>query len=241
MGVIAMDTATNALAVGVGTRDGQLLSGVVQRVPRGHSRLLQPSVQFALASAGLKMADVERIVTGVGPGSYTGVRMAVATAKAMGHALDVPVVAVPTVDAMARAAVLAEAAEVLPTRILVMLNARRGCAFGACYEHVEGGRFVQISEIQVLPIVEWMHSLGDDGRALIVRDWAGDSALASRAARSLTWGSLAGLMPQALLELGNRPEYAAYVGDDLHALAPVYALAVEAEAKWQAASEGGST
>ncbi|EJY54863.1 peptidase M22 glycoprotease [Alicyclobacillus hesperidum URH17-3-68] len=241
MGVIAMDTATDTLAVGAGTSDGRLLSGVIQRVPRGHSRLLQPSVQFALASAGLAMTDVERIVTGVGPGSYTGVRMAVATAKAMGHALRVPVVAVPTLDAMARAAVLAEAANGLPHRIVVMLNARRGRAFGACYTRAVDERFVRDCDIQVLPIASWLQVVGDGEDALIVHDLPRDWPMPTHVARSLTWGALSGLMPQALLELGKCPEYAVYTGDGLHALAPVYALLVEAEAKWQAASEGGST
>ncbi|WP_169794093.1 tRNA (adenosine(37)-N6)-threonylcarbamoyltransferase complex dimerization subunit type 1 TsaB [Alicyclobacillus acidiphilus] len=171
---MAMDTATDTLGVGVGSSDGMLASGVVQRVPRGHSRLLQPSIAFAMESSGTGMQDLERIGIGVGPGSYTGVRMAVATGKAMAQALSVAVVPIPTVDAIAECAYLAMGEAQLGSRILVMLNARRSRAYGALYEigrgqggegssgaggSGEAGPPRRLEEIAVRRVDDWLRQL----------------------------------------------------------------------------------
>ncbi|WDL95461.1 tRNA (adenosine(37)-N6)-threonylcarbamoyltransferase complex dimerization subunit type 1 TsaB [Alicyclobacillus sp. ALC3] len=132
MAVLAMDTATDALAVAVGSR-GDSLASACLRVPRGHSRLLQPTVAQLLTAAGIAPADLTGICVGVGPGSYTGVRMAVSTAKAMATALGVPLYTVSTLVAIANAAVVAEQGRVA---VLPLLYARRERAFGAVYTQV---------------------------------------------------------------------------------------------------------
>ncbi len=130
-----MDTATDALAVAVGSRGDSLASACI-RVPRGHSRLLQPTVAKLLTAAGIDPADLSGICVGVGPGSYTGIRMAVSTAKAMATALGVPLYTVSTLAAIADAAAVAEQG---PVAVLPLLYARRERAFGAVYTWSEAG------------------------------------------------------------------------------------------------------
>jgi tRNA threonylcarbamoyl adenosine modification protein YeaZ len=72
--------------------------------PFGHAEHLMPLVQAALVQAGHTVSDLEAVVVGIGPGPFTGLRVGMATAAALGDALDVPVHGVPSHDAMARRA-----------------------------------------------------------------------------------------------------------------------------------------
>jgi tRNA threonylcarbamoyl adenosine modification protein YeaZ len=102
--VLALDTATPTLVVGVARwADGQEIEVLAERaVPSGnrHAELLTPAVREVLADAGLAMAGLDAIVTGLGPGPYTGLRVGVVSAAALGDARGLPVVGVCTHDAI---------------------------------------------------------------------------------------------------------------------------------------------
>ncbi len=70
----------------------------------GHAEYLMPLVAEALAEAGRTMPDLEAVAVGIGPGPFTGLRVGMATAAALGDARDIPVHGVPSHDATARAA-----------------------------------------------------------------------------------------------------------------------------------------
>jgi tRNA threonylcarbamoyl adenosine modification protein YeaZ len=102
--VLALDTATPTLVVGVARwAAGQDIEVLAERaVPSGnrHAELLTPAVREVLADAGLAMAGLDAIVTGLGPGPYTGLRVGVVTAAALGDARGLPVIGVCTHDAI---------------------------------------------------------------------------------------------------------------------------------------------
>jgi tRNA threonylcarbamoyladenosine biosynthesis protein TsaB len=101
--VLAIDTATPAVTAGLVRRTGSRLETLAERVSfdaRGHAERLTPNVVDALAEAGLTFADVEAVVVGCGPGPFTGLRVGMATAAAYGHALDIPVYGVCSLDAI---------------------------------------------------------------------------------------------------------------------------------------------
>jgi tRNA threonylcarbamoyl adenosine modification protein YeaZ len=100
--VLAIDTATPAVTAGL-VRRGPGVDVLSERVtldPRAHAEQLTPNVLGALADAGLAMADIGAVVVGCGPGPFTGLRVGMATAAAYGHALDVPVHGVCSLDAI---------------------------------------------------------------------------------------------------------------------------------------------
>jgi tRNA threonylcarbamoyl adenosine modification protein YeaZ len=97
--VLAIDTATPAVTAGI-VADGDLLAERVNVDARAHAERLTPNVLGALADAGLRMADLHAVVVGCGPGPFTGLRVGMATAAAYGHALDVPVYGVCSLDAI---------------------------------------------------------------------------------------------------------------------------------------------
>lgn len=134
--VLAVDTATPAVTAGVVAVAGARLDVLAERVTvdaKAHGELLTPHILAALDAAGHRLADVDAIVCGAGPGPFTGLRAGMATAAALGHALDVPVHPVCTLDAIAVAAT--EAGTGL---LLVATDARRKELYWATYD--EDGR-----------------------------------------------------------------------------------------------------
>ncbi|GBD49168.1 tRNA (adenosine(37)-N6)-threonylcarbamoyltransferase complex dimerization subunit type 1 TsaB [Methylopila sp. Yamaguchi] len=102
MRVLAIDTALGAASVAVVETDDDAAPAHVVSVAmaRGHAEALMPQVRDALAAAG-GLSTVERIVVTVGPGSFTGLRVGLAAARALALARGVPIVGVTTLAALA--------------------------------------------------------------------------------------------------------------------------------------------
>ncbi|KAA8965284.1 tRNA (adenosine(37)-N6)-threonylcarbamoyltransferase complex dimerization subunit type 1 TsaB [Mycobacterium sp.] len=99
--VLTIDTATAAVTAGV-VADGAVLAERVTLDARAHAERLTPNVVAALADAALTTADLDAVVVGCGPGPFTGLRVGMASAAAYGHALDLPVYGVCSLDAIGR-------------------------------------------------------------------------------------------------------------------------------------------
>jgi tRNA threonylcarbamoyladenosine biosynthesis protein TsaB len=110
---LAFDTATDVATVAL-VRDGDVLGERASRAVR-----VLEDVEQILGEAGLRSADVEGLVVGTGPGSYTGLRMGLITARTLAFSLGVPVAGVSTLDALAAG---------LPGALPV-IDARRGEIF----------------------------------------------------------------------------------------------------------------
>lgn len=100
--VLALDTATPAVTAGLVRRNESehLLAQRVTVDPRAHAETLTPNILAALVHSGHTMADVDAVVVGCGPGPFTGLRVGMATAAALGHALGRPVYGVCSLDAI---------------------------------------------------------------------------------------------------------------------------------------------
>ncbi len=122
-----LDTSTD-VRVGVAVADRPAARGVLTD-RRAHAEQLMPLVTRALADAGLGLADVDRLVVGVGPGPFTGLRVGVVTATTLGLALGRPVTGVCSLDALARQWADAGA----PARFAVVSDARRREVYWAVY------------------------------------------------------------------------------------------------------------
>ena len=96
---LAIDTATPTLVVGVADGDRVVAEAGVASGTR-HAELLTPTVSEVLAQAGVALRDVGRLVVGLGPGPYTGLRVGIVTAAALGDVVGVPVHGVCSLDAV---------------------------------------------------------------------------------------------------------------------------------------------
>jgi tRNA threonylcarbamoyladenosine biosynthesis protein TsaB len=139
--ILALDTATPATVVGVAQPDGTLLArrrhDPAPGERPGHTQQLLPLAHAALTEAGAQWHDVTRIGAGVGPGTFTGIRIGVATARALAQGLAAATVPIGTLAALALGAGAAvgatPAADAPGANVLAILDARRGEAFVAAY------------------------------------------------------------------------------------------------------------
>ncbi|CQD06235.1 peptidase M22, glycoprotease [Mycolicibacterium conceptionense] len=104
MNILTIDTATPAVSAGVVRRgEGGAAQTLAERVTvdaRAHAEQLTPNVLGAVSDAGITVGDLDAVVVGCGPGPFTGLRVGMASAAAFGHALDVPVHGVCSLDAI---------------------------------------------------------------------------------------------------------------------------------------------
>lgn len=135
MTILGLDTATAACSVCVLRRDGETFErspGPERLLDRpAHSRELMPAVAAAMAEAEVDWSDLDAIAVGVGPGAFTGLRIGVATARALGQASGVALRPVSSLAALAEG--IREGAPE-PVLALPLIDARRGELFGALYE-----------------------------------------------------------------------------------------------------------
>ncbi|QPC86508.1 tRNA (adenosine(37)-N6)-threonylcarbamoyltransferase complex dimerization subunit type 1 TsaB [Mesorhizobium sp. NBSH29] len=120
--LLAIDTAANLCSVCLYDTEAEgVQAEIVNDIGTGHAERLVSDIEDLLAQAGLDYAALDRIAVSVGPGSFTGVRVGVATARGLSLALKIPAIGITTIDALAT-----EARQAFPERpVLVAIDARR--------------------------------------------------------------------------------------------------------------------
>ena len=137
--VLGFDTATSATAVALRMGDGR--STEARDDPPtgahpGHATRLLEMARELLDGAGVAWRDVDRVAVGVGPGTFTGLRVGVATARGLAQSLSAELVGVSSLRALALGALVPEVEQA----VLAVIDARRGEVFTAAYEIGETGR-----------------------------------------------------------------------------------------------------
>jgi tRNA threonylcarbamoyladenosine biosynthesis protein TsaB len=142
--LLAFDTSTPAVTVALHDGNQVLISHTVVDARR-HGELLAPGIARVLADARRSASDLTGIAVGVGPGPFTGLRIGLMTARAMGDALNVPVTGVCTLDVIA-AAVVSE------QPFLVATDARRREVYWATYDvsgtRIDGPRVERPADVE---------------------------------------------------------------------------------------------
>ena len=133
MRILALDTALPAVCACVlDTATPEPLASETIVMERGHAEALLPLVERVMAKVEGGFASLDRIAVTVGPGSFTGIRVAISAARSFGVALDIPVVGVSTLAAFAAPLVLEpwapakKPASPLPPVIVPAIDARHG-------------------------------------------------------------------------------------------------------------------
>jgi tRNA threonylcarbamoyladenosine biosynthesis protein TsaB len=128
MKLLALDSATELCSAAVWI-DGEVRTRAAV-APREHGRLLLPMIQELLAESGLKLAGLDAIAFGRGPGAFTGLRLAAAVAQGLGFASGRPLIGISDLRALAAQALCGATA----TRVLVCQDARMEEVYWACFE-----------------------------------------------------------------------------------------------------------
>lgn len=207
---LALDTANDRLAVAL-AGDGRTIARS-EAITRGHAERLFPLVDELLAAADAEIDQVTRIAVNVGPGSFTGIRIAVAAARGLGLALGIPVVGIDALRLIA--ASLGEPAQ---GPILSAIDARRGEIYAALYGpkgDVLEAPFVADAENVLARIGDQAAILAGSGAAIL----AHQAAISGR--RVPPVDAMTATDPLALARLGSLADPALALPRPLYLRAP---------------------
>jgi tRNA threonylcarbamoyladenosine biosynthesis protein TsaB len=139
--VLGIESATAQVGCAIGGHEGVLASAHSSRAKR-HAEILTPQIDFVRRQARIELREISVVAVDLGPGLFTGLRVGIASAMAIAHALSVPMIGVASLDLLA-----------FPVRftnklIVAAIDARRGELFHAFYRPVPGG-VQRVSEYEV--------------------------------------------------------------------------------------------
>jgi len=164
MKLLAIDTSTDYLSVAV--MDGaKAIARVHRMVPRSHSSLLMPTIDAMLRKAKLKLKDIDGFCVSIGPGSFTGLRIGVATVKGLAFCTKKPIVTVPTLDVIAANAVTSRGI------VCVVLDARKNKVY-ACIYRTDGTKARKVSAILLTGADTLLEKLKGYDTVSLVGDYA---------------------------------------------------------------------
>lgn len=130
--ILGLETATSQVGAALGGQEGVLASVHVAK-GRRHAEILTPAIEFICRQARVELAEVRAVAVDVGPGLFTGLRVGVASGKAIAQALRVPMVGLSSLD------LLAFSVRYTDRLIVPMIDARKGEVYTASYRQVPGG------------------------------------------------------------------------------------------------------
>jgi len=227
--VLAIETSTRLGAVAL-LNNNELIAEARFRLQTGHSARLMSSIDMILGNSGHSLSDVSAIAVSIGPGSFTGLRVGLGTAKGLSFASGIPIWPVSTLEALA----FPFAYSAMP--VCPVVEARKNEVYAALYQP-EDGEFRTIMEECAMPPDELAASLA--GPVLLL----GDGAAKYRGIFEARIGNNAHFAPNALsvpsavwvgaIALRRYAESPASPAPDAATLAPGYIKASEAEARWK--------
>lgn len=157
---LAFDTSTACLALAVMEND-KVLHTIKAAGERNHAVHLLPLVQKGLAEAGVAPSEVSGIAVGVGPGSYTGTRIAVTAAKTLAWTWNIPVTGVSSLQAFAWSGTLTAADSGSGAKwIIPFMDARRGQAYTALFQATGAAMPMRRKEDAIRLMDPWVEEIG---------------------------------------------------------------------------------
>ena len=130
MKILALDTSGAVCSVAV-AEDGKILKQISSVSEKEHSQILMPNIKNLLESLNLKLDDIDLLSCSRGPGSFTGIRVEMATVKAISDAKNIPIAGVDTLKALAYSVIIKKGKK--ECKILSMIDARNENVYFAVY------------------------------------------------------------------------------------------------------------
>ena len=132
--LLIIDTALEEAIVAL-SKDGEIIGELTNKETHSHASFIQAAIEKLLQGQQMKISELDAIAVTLGPGSYTGLRVGLASAKGIAYTLQKPLIGLSTLSALATAAIqLSSTSIVPPHQIFCMIDARRMEVFGAVYD-----------------------------------------------------------------------------------------------------------
>lgn len=224
MNILAIDTSTNVMGVAL-YKQSELCGELVTDLPKNHSVRLMPSISYLMEEVEMKPNQLNKIVVAKGPGSYTGVRIGLSTAKSLAWSLDIPIVGVSSLE------VLAYQGRDTSQYICPFYDARRKAIFTGLYKW-ENNQMIKVLPDQHVLLEDWLTKLNEMNKDVI---FLSPDINMHRELIQDTLG-VKGNIPLQPYHI-PKPSDLALAGmsrepDHVHTLAPQYLRLAEAEANW---------
>ena len=212
MKVLAFDTSSKALSLAI-LEDKQVLAETTINIKKNHSITLMPAIDFLMASLDWTPKDLDRIVVAEGPGSYTGLRIAVATAKTLAHTLNIELIGM--------SSLLSLVPRQQEGLLVPLMDARRNNVYAGFYENAK-----PVMPEAHLSFAEVLEKVTDAEQVTFVGEVG---AFVEQIQEQLPQASYQETLPNAAnLALWAWDKKA----DSLHDFVPNYLKRVEAEENW---------
>ena len=151
--ILAFDTSNQPLSVGIIDGDTILTEQLIN-IKRNHSIQLMPAIEEALKQANSKLEEIDRIAVGSGPGSYTGLRIAVTVAKSLAWTKKIELVGISSLKVIAANHVAASDHYIVP-----IIDARRENIYTGLYKRKADGELIEVSEDRHIASAEYATQL----------------------------------------------------------------------------------
>ncbi|KPB03459.1 tRNA (adenosine(37)-N6)-threonylcarbamoyltransferase complex dimerization subunit type 1 TsaB [Bacillus sp. CHD6a] len=227
--VLAIDTSTYVLGVAI-VDEKKVIGELVTNVKKNHSLRAMPAVEKLMQDCDVAPSDLERIVVGKGPGSYTGVRIGVTLAKTLAWSLNIPLVGVSSLE------LVAANGRYFDGSICALQDARRGQVYTGLYRYKDGELMTEVEDVNIL-MTDWLQGLKDRQEPVL---FIGNDVHLHKETIIEYLGELAHFAQVS--EHNPRPSELAFLGlkreaEDAHSFVPNYTRLAEAEAKWLESKE----
>ena len=168
--ILAIETATDVCGAAL-VHEQRVVSQRSLIDKNIHSEKLLPAIDEVLRLASVSLYNIDAIAVSIGPGSFTGLRIGLSTAKGLAVALDRPLIAVPTLDALVQEYVRSETVTASDT-VCALIDAKRDEAFYAFYT-IDAGSFRKRSEYQIASASSILGAAGHNDHVVFIGDGAG--------------------------------------------------------------------
>jgi tRNA threonylcarbamoyladenosine biosynthesis protein TsaB len=145
--MLAIETSTPMGSIAIGSADGIRAEAMIGERTR-HAEALLPTIDFLLERSGFARADIDAVAVGSGPGSFTGVRIAAAAAKAWAHARRIPLFA------RSSLAVVAAGCARPGGVVCALFDARRDEVYAGCWRFDDSGSIDTVLDPRVEPLAD---------------------------------------------------------------------------------------
>ena len=154
MKVLGIDTSSNATSIAV-IEDNKLICEYTVNTKTTHSQKLMPMIENMLSMSGINIKEIDAIAICIGPGSFTGLRIGMATAKAISHVNNLPIIGVNSLE------ILAGNMDLCNKKICSILDAQRNQVYTGRYKF-ENGSIVEIQQVDVVEIENLLEEISKD-------------------------------------------------------------------------------